>query len=117
MSSNICLTKVCEHCGNEFTAKTSVTRYCSHKCNQRAYKLSQRVSIIRQSNAELEAARASKNSALNEKAFLSVSDVCQLLGIGKTNFYSLVKKGVLTPMKLGKRTIVARKQIDQLFNI
>lgn len=115
MSSNICLTKVCEHCGNEFTAKTSVTRYCTHKCNQRAYKLGQAKNKIEKSNSELELIRASKNVALSEKAFLSVPEVCQLLGIGRTNFYALVKSGTVVPVKLGSRTIVARKQIDKLF--
>ncbi len=28
MSSNIKLQRICQHCGNEFTAKTTVTQYC-----------------------------------------------------------------------------------------
>lgn len=29
--------RVCEECGKKFTAKTSTTRFCSAKCNQRNY--------------------------------------------------------------------------------
>lgn len=32
----------CEHCGEIFMARTMVTKYCSHRCNSRAYKLKQR---------------------------------------------------------------------------
>ena len=38
MGSNIYLQKICEQCGKEFTARTTVTRFCSHTCSSRAYK-------------------------------------------------------------------------------
>ena len=38
MSSNIRNEKVCQQCGNEFVAKTTVTQYCSDICAKRAYK-------------------------------------------------------------------------------
>jgi endogenous inhibitor of DNA gyrase (YacG/DUF329 family) len=38
MSSNITVNKICEHCGKVFTAKTTVTRFCSSQCNSRNYK-------------------------------------------------------------------------------
>lgn len=39
MHSKIRLTKTCDNCGNEFTAKTTKTRYCSHRCNKQHYKV------------------------------------------------------------------------------
>lgn len=30
--------KVCQHCGDVFTAQTTITKYCSLQCAQRAYK-------------------------------------------------------------------------------
>lgn len=38
MSSNIRLQKTCQHCGNRFTAKTTVTKFCSDTCAKWAYK-------------------------------------------------------------------------------
>jgi hypothetical protein len=37
MSSNMSVKRLCEWCGSEFLAKTTVTHYCSGACNKRAY--------------------------------------------------------------------------------
>ena len=42
MSSNIRVTKECEYCSQEFIAKTIQTQYCSHSCNNKAYKETKR---------------------------------------------------------------------------
>lgn len=52
MSSNITLDRVCEHCKQLFTARTTKTRYCSHTCNQKAYRVQQKKENIRRSNLE-----------------------------------------------------------------
>lgn len=39
MSSNIEVVRICEYCKNDFIAKTTRTRYCSHLYNSRDYKL------------------------------------------------------------------------------
>ena len=41
MSSNIQIQRVCEFCGNEFTARTTVTKLCSAKCRKANYKAKQ----------------------------------------------------------------------------
>lgn len=51
MSSNIQIKRVCEQCGKSFLARTTVTRFCSHKCNSRFYKLQQKQKKIESSNA------------------------------------------------------------------
>jgi hypothetical protein len=38
MSSNIRLDRVCEECNKIFVAKTTVTRFCSSRCNNKNYK-------------------------------------------------------------------------------
>lgn len=37
ISSNIRITRVCNYFGGEFTAKTTVNEYSSHKCNSKDY--------------------------------------------------------------------------------
>ena len=38
MSSNIFSQRICEECGNQFTTRTTVTRFCGDRCAKRAYK-------------------------------------------------------------------------------
>lgn len=38
MSSNIKINRVCNFCNKDFIAKTTVTKYCSHKCASASYK-------------------------------------------------------------------------------
>lgn len=39
MSSNLKIRRICQHCGQEFVARTTVTRYCGDYCAKKAYKL------------------------------------------------------------------------------
>lgn len=43
---------------------------------------------------------------------LSVTQTCDLLGIGRTNFYGLVASGKLSIIKLGRRTLVHADVLD-----
>lgn len=52
MSTNIRIKRICDFCLQEFTAKTTKTKYCSHKCNSRAYKAAVRKEKIETSNIE-----------------------------------------------------------------
>jgi len=38
MSTNIIVNRICEQCGKNFLAKTTVTRFCGIACNRRNYK-------------------------------------------------------------------------------
>jgi len=42
MSSNLYIPKTCKHCGKAFTARTTVTKYCSDMCAKREYKARKR---------------------------------------------------------------------------
>ena len=42
MSSNLYIPKTCKHCGNAFTARTTVTKYCGDTCAKKAYKARKR---------------------------------------------------------------------------
>ena len=52
MSSNIEIQRICQLCGKEFTARTTVTQYCSDTCSKRAYKARVRAAKIGTSNKE-----------------------------------------------------------------
>lgn len=114
MSSNIQVQRICQHCGNEFTARTTTTLYCSHRCNSAAYKAKQRAGKVEQSNKETQRIKSEPIEQLKAKAFLSIADTCKLIGISRRTVYRLIERGELITGKAGKRTIIRRSDLEQL---
>lgn len=122
MSSKIQIQRICEYCGKEFTAQTTVTRFCSHKCNSRAYKLKVKELKVGKSNEETNQQKILTASdvqleVIKQKDFLSIKEAYTLLGVSERTFYRLMKEGTIPATKLGGRTIIKRSVIDNLFAI
>lgn len=122
MSSKIQIQRICECCGKEFTAQTTVTRFCSHKCNSRAYKLKVKELKVGKSNEETNQQKILSASdvqleVIKQKDFLSIKEAYTLLGVSERTFYRLMKEGTIPATKLGGRTIIKRSVIDNLFAI
>jgi excisionase family DNA binding protein len=116
MSSNIKIQRICQHCGNEFTARTTTTLYCSHRCNSAAYKAKQRAGKVEQSNKETQRIKSHSIEELKAKEFLSVTQVSKLIGCSRQNVYNLINTGKLKATNiLLKKTIVKRSDLDKLF--
>lgn len=115
MSTTIEVQRICEYCGNEFTARTTKTRYCSHTCNSRAYKEIIKNSKIESSNRAVQQIRNKPIEELKTKPFLSIEETCVLLGISRRTVYRMMDRGELYAGKAGKRTIIQRSDIDKLF--
>lgn len=115
MSSNIKVQRICQHCGIEFTARTTTTLYCSHKCSSAAYKAKIRTSKIEASNKETQCIKSQSIEELKAKAFLSIAETCKLLGISRRTVYRMIERGELITGKAGKRTILRRSDLDKLF--
>ena len=79
MSSRLQIKKLCEHCDEEFIAKTTVTKYCSHKCNQRAYKAKKRQEKIDNAATQTTKKRVAPIEVLKAKEILTVKEVAKLL--------------------------------------
>lgn len=116
MSSYIKIQRICQHCGNEFTARTTVTKYCSGNCAKRAYKLRMKGNNIQASNDETQRTREKPIEEIKAKEFLSVSETSKLLGISERTIYRMILRRELKKGKAGKRTIIKRSDIDTLFN-
>ena len=118
MSSNIKILRVCQHCGKDFTARTTTTLYCSHKCNSTAYKAKQRTSKVEASNTETIKAITRPIEQLKAKDFLTVREVANLLNCSVRTIYYNIESGNLKAVNLGERiTRVKRSDLDKLFDI
>ncbi|RDK87386.1 helix-turn-helix domain-containing protein [Marinirhabdus gelatinilytica] len=121
MSSNLKIPKTCLYCGKAFIARTTVTKYCGHKCNSRHYKQLKREEKVqdslqqdiqqKQGNTEV-----SNPNSIAYKDFLSISEASELLGVSRWTIQRMVKRGQLKAVPMGRKHIVARWQIESLFN-
>ena len=116
MSSNIEVQRICQYCGKEFTAKTTVTKTCSQRCASMLYKANKRAEKVQKSNTETKQIKTKPIEELKAKEFLTVSDVSKLIGCSRQNVYKLINTGKLKATNiLEKKTIVRRCDLDKLF--
>jgi len=116
MSSNIQVQRICEYCRKEFTARTTVTRFCSHKCASTFNKQKARANKVEMSNHQAQQIKNQPIDELKAKEFLTVTQVSKLIGCSRQNVYKLVNSGKLKATNiLLKKTIVKRSDLDKLF--
>lgn len=114
MSSNIQVQRICQHCGVEFTARTTVTQYCGDNCSKRAYKARIKVSKIEASNKQTQRIKNQPIEELKAKAFLSIADTCKLIGISRRTVYRMIERKELIIGKAGRRTIIRRSDLERV---
>ncbi|WP_422091084.1 helix-turn-helix domain-containing protein [Tenacibaculum ovolyticum] len=125
MSSSIFkVLRQCLNCGEMFESQKVTTKYCSHKCNQKHYKLRKR--LEKKQNTEAEVLKQSKVKPkikaidlafIKDKEFLSVNEVALLFGCNKKTVYRMIENKVLNAVNLNHRmTKIRRIDIDDLFN-
>ena len=116
MSSNIQVQRICQYCGNEFTARTTVTRYCSNVCNKRAYKEKLKAAKVENSNKETQRIKNQPIENLKAKEFLTVREVASLLNCSIRSAYYYIGNGTIKAVNLGQRvTRIKRSDIDKIF--
>lgn len=122
MSSNLQIPKVCQHCGNSFVARTTVTKYCGDTCAKRAYKKRKRDVKIKAALVEtqndiqgLQTSQSIQTSTLYSKQFLSIQEAANLIGASRWTIQRMIQREQLKAAKFGRRTIIARTEIDNLF--
>lgn len=115
MSSNIFIQRICEHCSKEFTARTTVTKFCSDACAKRAYKERKKAEKINESNTETLKVKNKPIEELKAKEFLSVKDIALLLGCSTRTAYRLIDKGKINAVNLSERlTRVKRSELNKI---
>lgn len=118
MSSKIEVQRICQYCGDEFTARTTVTRFCSHRCASTAHKQKLRAEKIEQSNKQVLQTKTKPIEELKAKEFLTVREVAKLLNCSVRSAYYYIESGTIKAVNLGQRvTRVKRSNIDNLFDL
>lgn len=115
MSSNIRIVRVCQECGEEFVAKTTVTKYCGDRCAKRAYKQRVRAEKIQSSEEATKKSLQRSIVELQAKDFLSIGEVCELFKVSRTTIWRMCKEGRLKSVKIGRRKFISRTAINKLF--
>ena len=115
MSSNIKITRICQFCGEDFTARTTVTKYCSHTCASRAYKQRTRNQNIEKSVAETVQIISVKKTEIQAKDFLTINEASELLNVSRWTISRAIAANRLNAIRMGSRVIIRRKDIDELF--
>ena len=91
MSSNIRIESNCDFCGKKFIAKTLKTRYCSHICNSRDYKIKLKNQKLK---GEIKSRKDNKLSkdleALKNREYLSAKDAAVIVGCSTKTIYRLI---------------------------
>lgn len=114
MSSNIQLQKTCQYCGKKFIAQKTTTKCCSLQCGQRAYKQRKRDEKVQTAIQQDEQVVVMKPDIVS-KEFLSIAETCDLIGASRWTIYRMIDNGNLKAAKFGKRTIIQRAEINNLF--
>ena len=108
--------KICHQCSREFTARTTVTKYCSDTCSKRGYKARKRAEKIDKVNSETIKTILHPLDVLKAKEFLTVSEVAQLLNCSVRSVYYHIKSGTIAATNIGERlTRVKRSELNKLF--
>jgi excisionase family DNA binding protein len=116
MSSNIQVQRICKHCGNEFTARTTVTQYCGDVCAKRAYKARIKAVKVEDSNRETTTIKTQPIEVLRAKDYLTPKEVATLLHCSVRTVYYLITNGTIKAVNLGQRlTRVKRAEVDRIF--
>lgn len=116
MSSNISITRICQHCGIDFQARTTVTKYCSDNCAKKAYKLRIKTAKIKISEDETKVIRDKPVTDLQFKDYLNVREVAILLGCSERSIYSMIDSGRLKAVNLLQRKIrIHRQDLEIIF--
>ena len=108
MSSNLQIQKACIYCQKDFIAKTVITQYCSHTCNRRHYKQIKRLEKIASVSKVIQPI---KGEAIATGQKMSIPEAARLLGVTDRTIFRLIAKGIIRPIRLGRRVRILTTEI------
>lgn len=124
MSSTIRIASVCQHCRQEFIAKTTVTKYCGDTCSKRAYKARIREQKVKVAQTITKQQKVSNEQSVVSKSYyevktldyLTVHEAAAMLKCDARTIYNMVHSGRINSINLSvRKTRILKKDIDSLF--
>lgn len=123
MSSNMRIKKVCQHCGDVFTAQTTITKYCSLQCAQRAYKKRVKEEKIDEASKKTRADllvqhQPSANTATTQvmKELVNIKELSVVTSLSERTLFRLIKDKKFPKMKVGKRLVFNKEAVVNYLN-
>lgn len=104
------IVKVCQSCGREFVARTTVTACCSDPCAKKYYKEKKRREKIASANLKTEIQRKPETfvteeqiRAIQAKEFLDLKEAALLLNVSPLTLRRWVLSGKMLSVKIGRK--------------
>jgi len=132
-TSKMKIKKVCEWCGTTFYAQKLTTRFCSHRCNNLAYKETVRQKRIQEVETKVQTIISEQPISdqkclewfekvhdytwghFKDKEYLSFKEAATLLGLSKQAVYKMVYAGKLQAFRISSRlSFIRKKDIDRM---
>ncbi len=126
MSSNIRLKKVCKNCGNLFTAKTTVTQFCSDDCAKKNYKKRKReegIQVSNQKTAKEIIQRVENEPVANvhiepiAKSLIDLEELSVITGLSRRTLFRLMENRRFPRLKIGNRLLFKKDDVINYLTI
>ena len=126
MSSNIRLKKVCQDCGNLFTAKTTVTKFCSDDCAKRNYKKRKREASIKLSNETTSdeitrrvdgVATTVEKEGGTPKSLIDLEELSAITSLSIRTLFRLMQNRRFPRLKIGNRLLFKKDDVLEYLTI
>lgn len=114
--------KVCLHCKGVFTARKTITKFCSLDCAQKDYK--QRMRTLRINDAKEKARKEmtdvvdGKNTSrpgtvlqMGEKLLINVNELALVIGMSRRTIFNLMEDKKFPRIKVGRKLLFDKNQV------
>jgi len=96
-----------------FIARKTTTNYCSHRCNNAAYK--ERIRQERIATYQKEFSIKTEKPSIEDKEFYTPPEAAKLLRISRASIYRYMADNIIKVVQFKGKTLVRRKDIELLF--
>ena len=109
------ISKVCAHCGKEFTAQRVTTMFCSSNC-ARKYRSKQK---SEERHKRITAETIKQNIAVRDmnspdSEYIMAADAARFLGLSKRTMVRYIQQGIIKAKKLPKMTLIEKKHLREI---